>query len=360
MSGGNVNQPPVNPSAPTQAPGQAPGAGDNAADFYRRAVQARPTGFAENPIGAMASAVDRIGRAATNMVAGKELEGRDGLAGGEERLKRATAALRANPQSLAAKQEQFKAALGLFKDMEGLAPNDPRKLAIANLLVQLGNGLGAAGLPAAAGGLDMRGLLRLAAQLTSRFGDAAGMQAAFQLEGMLASSLPGTSVEAMRVRDMLVQQLGLSPGAAKLLAANWAVRIARAGEVPAMDVSARTLVLDAAQQSPSLGVLARAYWHDTSMANPADKDGFVNAFLKIANQGGFAVLNRKYRDLKRMARQEVSTSRVVGGTSAVPGKASRDDEAAEMFAALAQFSREDGGAGLPDSVRPVVERFYAR
>lgn len=355
MSG--VNQPPVNPAAATQAPGQASQT-DGAAGVYHRAVQARPTGFAENPIGTMASAVDRIGKAAGSLLAGKELEGHDGLAAGEERLKRANAAVRANPGSPAARREQLTAALALLRDMHKLAPNDPRRVKVAGFVVGLANQLGADGVRMRVQGLDVRGLLRLAAQTTSRFGDASGMQAAFSLEQLLSGTMPETSVDAMRVRDELFAKLGLSPSAAKLIAAGWGARIAAPGEPPHMDLSARTLVLDAQQENPSLGVLARAYWHDTSLANPGDKDGFMQAFLKIANQGGFAVLNRKYRDLRRMARHEVTASRTSAVGSAVAGPASREDSA-DMFAALAVFARADRGAGLPESVRPALERFYS-
>jgi hypothetical protein len=234
---------------------------------------------------------------------------------------------------------------------------------VAGFVVGLANGLGKDGVQLRVDGLDVRGLLRLAAQTTSRFGDAGGMQAAFSLEQMLASTVPPTSVEALRVRDMLFEKLGLSPSAAKLIASGWGVRLAGAGEVPQMDMSSRTLVLDAQQENPSLGVLARAYWNDSSLANPADKDGFMQAFLKIANQGGFAVLNRKYRDLRRMARHEMTVNRgsTPGGAPAAPtGPGSRAvDDSADMFAALAVFARADRGAGLPESVRPVLQRFYA-
>ena len=92
MSDG-VNQPAVRPVAPTEAPSTS--SGDARVDFYQRAVAAKPTGFAENPIGTMASAVDRLGRAAGNLIAGKEMEGQDGLANAEARLKKANAAVRA-------------------------------------------------------------------------------------------------------------------------------------------------------------------------------------------------------------------------------------------------------------------------
>jgi hypothetical protein len=65
-----LQQPSTRPVAPTQAPGTVTPSTDGAAEVYRRAVQAKPTGFTENPIGAMAQAVDKIGKAAGNVFAG--------------------------------------------------------------------------------------------------------------------------------------------------------------------------------------------------------------------------------------------------------------------------------------------------
>ena len=78
-----LQQPTTRPIAPTQAPGTVAPSTDGAAEVYRRAVEARPTGFTENPIGAMAQAVDKIGKAAGHVFAGKSLEGQHGLATGD-------------------------------------------------------------------------------------------------------------------------------------------------------------------------------------------------------------------------------------------------------------------------------------
>ena len=352
MSG--VNQPQVGTSAPSAAPGTGTSGADGAADAYRRAVQARPTSFAENPIGRMASAVDRIGKAAGTIIHGREVGSPDSLAASEERLKRASDAVRANPQSGEARKQQLGAALALLRDMKDLAPNDPRKVKLAGFAVRLANQLGVAGLSIP--GLDARGLLRMAAQITSRFGDAAGMQAAFQLEGVLKESLPQSSVEAVRARTQLLERLGIGPAASAALTNTWSVRLAKAGEIPTADLNSRTLVLDAQQENPSLSALARAYWHDTSMANPADKDGFMAAFLKIANQGGFAMLTRKYRDLQRLARHELSSQRAMAGPAAPAARGG--DESVDMFAAVAVFARTHPEQ-LPEAMQPALQRFYS-
>ncbi|MCW2949615.1 MAG: hypothetical protein JWN41_628, partial [Thermoleophilia bacterium] len=177
----DLNHPTTAPIAPTQAPSTTTSNVDGAAEVYRRAVAAKPTGFTENPIGAMAQAVDKIGRAAGSVFATKPSEGQDGLADGETKLKAAIAASRANPASLQAKQAALTAGLRLLDQMSGLAPNDPRRLAVSKFVVGLANQLGAAGIPFAQGGLDVRGLLRVAAQVLSRFGSPADMQAAFGL-----------------------------------------------------------------------------------------------------------------------------------------------------------------------------------
>lgn len=363
----NINQPVV-PAAPTTGPAVTTTGGDANVDAYQRAVQARPTAFAENPIGVMANAMDRFGRAAGNMFKGTPEAGLDGLGPAEANLLRANQAAKANPNSLAAKQEQMKAALSLLGEMQHLAPNDPRRLKVAEFVVKLGNQLGAQGIPFNAEGLDVRGLLRLAAHITSKFGDANGMQLAFSLEGILRASMPGSSVEAVRARELLMQQLGLSRSSIAAITNNWAVRLTAPGELPSLDVSTRTMSINAALENPSLSVLARAFWNDQSLTNPADKDGFMAAFLKIASSGGaMAVLSRKYKELRRMARHELSNNRTLGtvGVSndapvlAVTSRAQRDDESGDMFAALAVFSRSEGGHQLPDSVRPALQRFFA-
>jgi hypothetical protein len=329
---------------------------------YRRSVEAKPTGFTENPIGAMAQAVDKIGRAAGSVFAGKGMEGHDGLADGEARLKTAIAEMRANPGSLEAKQKALVAGLSLLEQMGSLAPNDPRRLSVSKFVVGLANQLGPEGLPLNIQGMDVRGMLRLAAQVLSRFGSPADMQAAFALEGLLKASLPATSATALAVRDELMQRFGLSPSAKAVLANGWAVRLANAGEVPKLDMSARTLVLDAAQENPSLGVLARAYWHDQSLRAPADKDGFMEAFHKVASQSSMAVLGRRYREVRDHARRELQQGRigVIGSTTGAPaGSAGRIDESADMFASLASFSRGGGEEQLPGELQAPLQRFFA-
>lgn len=352
------------PATPASAPTSAPNEG--AAEVYRRAVEARPTGFTENPLGAMANAMDRIGRAAGRVVSSRPLEGQDGLEQGEATLREAVAKMRANPGSLQAKQGALRAALQLLRQMEGLAPNDPRRLTVARFTVGLAGQLGAAGIPFTAAGLDVRGLLRSAAQTLSRFGTPGDMQAAFGLEGLLSSSMPGSSVAAVRLRDALMLRFGLSGQAQALIANGWAVREAKAGEVPRLDMSARTMVLDAAQSNPSLGVLARAYWLESSARSPTSKEGFVDAFLKVAAHGGLPVLSRRYREVRAMARRELQQGRMpvlgasgaAGSASTAPGSASpAPDDSADMFAALAVFSRSPEAGELPDAMREPLAGF---
>lgn len=357
--------PSTRPVAPTQAPGTVSSPADGAAEVYRRAVAAKPTGFAENPIGAMAQAVDKFGKAAGSVFAGKALEGQDGLADGETRLKASIAQMRANPGSLEAKQRALTAGLALLNDMGSLAPNDPRRLSVAKFVVGLANQLGQTpgGLPLSMQGLDVRGLLRLAAQVLSRFGSPADMQAAFALEGLLKGALPETSAVALALRDELMTRFGLTQHAKSVLSSGWAVRLANPGEVPKLDLSARTLVLDAAQDNPSLGVLARAYWQDQSMRAPAEKDGFMEAFQKIANQGTLSSLSRKYREVRDHARRELQQNRIGGFTgvtaSAIGAAGTRTDESADMFASLASFSRSEGSADVPSELRTSLDGFFA-
>src|SRR4051812_16228561 len=120
-----LQQPTTRQVAPTQAPTTVSSPADGAAEAYRRGVETQPTGFTENPIGAMAQAVDKIGRAAGNVFAGstgKAMEGRDGLDAGEQRLKASIAKMRANPGSLEARQGAFAAAVSLLDQMKSLAP----------------------------------------------------------------------------------------------------------------------------------------------------------------------------------------------------------------------------------------------
>ncbi len=357
-----LQQPSTRTVAPTQAPGAAPSTSDGAAEVYRRAVEAKPTGFTENPIGAMAQAVDKIGKAAGHVFAGKAMEGQDGLAAGETALKSAIAAMKANPGSLEAKQKALGAALKLLEQMGQLAPNDPRRLSVSRFAVNLAGQLGANGIPFASAGVDARGLLRIAAQVLSRFGTPQDMQLAFTLESLIKGSLPESSAQAIAIRDELMQRFGLSQSAKKLIANGWAVRQANPGEVPKLDLSARTIVLDATQSNPSLGVLARAYWQDQSMRSPQERDGFIEAFQKVANQSSMGLLSRKYREVRDHARRELQQGRigVLGAASgAVSGSAGTIDESADMFASLASFSRADGDAQLPDELRGPLERFYA-
>lgn len=358
----NINQP-VNPLGPTTSPGSATGT-DSAAEVYRRAIEARPTGFTENPISAMASAVDRLGGAASRLLQGRAVEGRDGLSASEERLKAANEAARANPGSPEARRNQMVATLALLRDMRKLAPNDPRRVKVASFAVRLAGELGPEGLRALrAGGLDVQGLLRQAAQISGRFGDGAAMQEAFRLEQLLAGLMPESSADAITARDALMDRLGLSAAARRLLASSWGVRLAGPGELPSLDVEGRTMVLNASAQNASLSVLARAWWQDQSLANPEDRDGFIQAFLKVASQGG--VLNRKFRDVSRMARQELNSSRSIaslgGGVDAPVFAAAQgrgDDESGDMFAALAVFSRE-GGNEVPESLAGPLGRFFS-
>jgi hypothetical protein len=294
--------------------------------------------------------------------AGKAMEGQDGLADGEARLKAAIAAMKANPGSLEAKQKALVAGLALLEQMGGLAPNDPRRLSVSKFIVNLANQLGPNGVPFNAQGMDVRGMLRLAAQVLSRFGSPQDMQAAFSVEGMLKASLPESSATAIAMRDELMQRFGLSQGAKAVLANGWAVREANPGEVPKLDMSARTLVLDATLQNPSLGVLARAYWHDQSLRAPAERDGFIEAFNKVASQSTMSMLSRKYREVRDHARREVQQGRigVLGATTGAPSGAAGAivDESADMFASLASFSRGADGE-LPAELQGPLQRFYA-
>lgn len=356
------NKPTTTPVAPIQAPATTSNV-DGAAEVYRRAVEAKPTGFAENPIAAMAQAVDKLGRAAASVVAGKPAEGLDGLADGEAKLKAAIAAVRASPGSLQAKQAALQAGLKLLDQMSSLAPNDPRRLAVAKFVVGLANQLGADGIPFNAGGLDVRGLLRVAAQLMSRFGSSTDMQAAFALEGTLKGALPATSATAVALRDELMTRFGLSQHAKSVIAAGWSVREARAGETPSLDLSARTLVLEAAQSNPSLAVLARAYWQDQTLRAPAEKDGFMEAFQKVANQGTLASLSRKYREVRDLARRELQQGRigVLGAATGAPlgAAGARTDESADMFASLASYSKSGEAGELPAELAAPLGGFFA-
>lgn len=339
---------------------------NGAADAYSRAVQARPTAFAENPIGAMAGAVDRIGRAAGNLRPRGETTAEARAERSQARFAASLQQAGSQPRSVAAKQAALTAGLTALRDLQTTSPSDPRRVRIAQHVVQLANQLGAQGIPTAAGGLDVLGLLRLATALTSRFGDAAGMQQAFALEQMLKGMLSGSSAEALGLRDELLRRFNIRRAAAQMIADGWKVRLAGAGQLPSVDVSARTISLQASQQNASLAVLAKAFWHDAGLSDPGGKDGFIKAFLKIANQGSVPVLHRKYREVRSMARHTLSATPAVTavgtGTGAPLVTAARredeSDEGSDMFAALAVFSRSDSGQ-VPESVQPALSRFFA-
>lgn len=348
----------VQPTSPATV---APASNDPAVDAYRRAVESKPTGFTEDPIGSMASAMDKLHRAASGLLGARGdavAAGRDGLGALEAEFMQAAKIAKAQPGSLQAKQQHLLAALKLLQGMGHLKADDPRRVQLSAFIVKVAGELGVQHLPLSAPPLDVRGLLRLAAGITSRFGDATAMQGAFGLEQMLQSTISGSSPEALALRDQLMQRLGLSKQAMALIARGWTVKLAPQGTMPTIDVSARTLSLNAQQENPSLGVLARAFWQESSLLNPADKDGFVQAFLKIANSGGaFSALSRKHKEFKQLAKYELTHNRAFTSVGAVSGRGEQTDESGEMFAALATFAR-DGGA-VPDELQAPLRRFYA-
>ena len=214
----------------------------------------------------------------------------------------------------------------------------------------------------------MRGLLRVAAGVVSKYGDAKSMQAAFELESTLKGTLGESAGAALKARDALIARLGLSKSATQTLLNSWSVRLVNPGEMPSLDIDSRQMAIDASKNNASLSVLARAWWHDNALNNPADKDGFMAAFLKIANQGGFTPLSRKYKELRRMARLELAHSRqlqTIGTSSDAPVMATTaqrgEDESGDMFAALAVFSRSEEGQNqqVPAEMLPALKRFYA-
>lgn len=343
---------------------------DGAVDAYTRAVTARPTGFAENPLGAMANAMDRIGRAAGNLISGGEHTTSASMAEAEQRVMRANDTARANPHSLQAKQGQLTESLKLLKEMQnsGVAANDPRRVKLAGFIVQLANTLGPAGLPQNIPGLDVMGMLKLAATVTSRFGDGAGMHAAFGLEQMLKSVLGGSSVASMQALDKLMEKFGIGNTAAQLIKNGWKVVLVQDGGIPSVDTNSRQISIDASKENASLGVLARAYWNDVTISNPADKDGFMKAFLKIAQQGHMPVLSRKYKELRRMARHQMMSAPTLTSVGNIDGssimsvnrKPKQDDESGDMFAALAVFSHGPDGTDIPDSLKPALSGFFGQ
>jgi hypothetical protein len=72
-----------------------------------------------------------------------------------------------------------------------------------------------------------------------------------------------------------------------------------------------------------------------------------------------SVLDRRYKEFRRMAKAELAHNRalasVSGGSAAVRQD---DDEAADMFAAAAVWSRSDGaGQQLPEGMRGLLSKF---
>jgi hypothetical protein len=366
---------PTTPVAPATGPAAVPASGDAAVDAYRRAVAAKPTNLAENPIGAMATVADRIAKTAGNLVKGSATAGQATGANGvtaemqsaEQELVKANAAAKANPGSMQAKQRQAVAAARLLAAMGSLPANDPRKVRVATFLVNLGAQLGRAGLPLTVPGMDMRGVLRLAAAITSRFGDAAAMQNAFSLESILRASVEGSSPEALQLRDQLLEKFGITSPAAQMIKNGWKFRVANPGELPSMRVDTRELVLSASQENPSLGVLARAFWIDAQLRAPGDRENFIREFVRLSNQGSMAMLDRRYKEYRRMAKAELAHNRAMSAVGSSPGTPvvtggprQEDDEAADMFAASALWARTDGaGQALPDGMRGLLSRFLA-
>jgi hypothetical protein len=344
------------PSAPTEVR-----PGETAGDAYVRAAKAKPTGFADNPLGAMAQAMDKLGRAAGGAIHKAGEAAGQALQQLQSKFTAAGEAARANPNSLKAKQEYLTSGLAL---LEKLPAGDPNRVKLAGFLVQLGNQLGANGIPFNTPGMDMRGLLRLAANITMRFGDQAGMQAAFGLNALLQTSLGGSSVQAMQLRDQLLAKFQVTSQATQLLNAGWKFELAQAGRQPSVDMSSRTIQLAAEKEQASMAVLAKAFWHDNALNNPADKDGFINAFLKIANAGGFSRLTRKYKEVRALAQHQLATSgrleRVGHGESSVLGVVRKDqheDEGADMFAALASL-KGGSDADVPESLQGALAKFF--
>ena len=98
------------------------------------------------------------------------------------------------------------------------------------------------------------------------------------------------------------------------------------------------------------------------MRAPQEKDGFMEAFRKVANQSTMG-LSRKYREVRDHARREMQQGRigVIGSSAGAPSGATGAivDESADMFASLAAFSHSDGRGDLPAELRGPLERFYA-
>lgn len=313
--------------------------------------------------------MDRIGKAATNMLGAKHPDApTTAMASAEQRLIRANKAAQANPGSVQAKQGQLTESLKLLKEMQaaGLPANDPRRVKIAGMIVGLANQLGPAGIPRNIPGLDVVGMLRVAAGVISRFGDGAGMQAGFTLEQVLRSMVSGSSPEALKLLDALVAKFGIDTSVGAMLKNGWKIRLAGNGEAAHVDPTGREMVLDAAKHNASLGVLAKAFWNDVSLNNPADKDGFMRAFLKIANQGHLPVLNRKYKEVRQLARHQLMSNpklsamgNAESGSIVTMRRQEKDgDESGDMFSALAVFSQTDQSQ-IPESLHGVLGRFFA-
>lgn len=357
----------MRPAQPV-TPGTGPGKADPAVDAYRRAVQAKPTSFSDNPFGAAARTMDRLGQAA-----GKFL-GRSDAAGAERQqarlgtleadLAKAASAAKANPNSLQAKQGQLTSAAKMMQALMQSNPKDPRVLKLAGMMVSLANQLGGAGLPQGAGGLDMLGMLRLASKLVARYGNPTGMQQALGLEKLLASLTGKPTAEALQALTNLAQQAGISKTAMQALLKGWTVRMAAPGTVPDADVAARTISIAASQNSASLAALAKAHWVDQTLQSGSDKDTFVKAFNKVMATGKYADLARKYRQQRKLSesnrRQNQSVQNVGGSEGAMVGssrKTSVDDEVGDMFASLALYSQGGDGPDVPDDLKPALASF---
>ena len=344
----NVNRP-----APAQ-PASAPGKADPAVDAYRRAIQARPTGFSDDPFRAAARTMDRLGQAAGKLFSRSAAGAQAGnLQALDTRLSQAVAAAKANPGSTEAKQQQMVAAARMMQALQAQNPGDPRINKLAAMLVRLSGQLGPQALPLSVPGLDMRGLLGMAAQLVSRFGSPQGMQQAMALEQVLQQGRAAPSAEVLQLLTQIAQQNSISKSVLQALLRSWQVTIAQGNRIPDVDLSARTISINASQMNASLAVLAKAFWIDQQLMNPHSRDGFVGAFLKAINTGKYAELARKYRQQRILA----EANDAARGPGAVERRSS-DDETADMFATLVSYASSDEDLPpLPGPLQEQVDRF---
>jgi hypothetical protein len=83
----------------------------------------------------------------------------------------------------------------------------------------------------------------------------------------------------------------------------------------------------------------------------------------VANQGAFAVLGRKYREVRDHARRELQQGRigVLGSTTGAPTGAAGQltDESGDMFASLATFAQSGEAGQLPGELDAPLQRFFA-